>query len=243
VSEESDTEAAQASFETALRTFLADLPAPPALWPQGPPGNLTADTVLDVAQALARGQSFRSAATRARINTSLLDYRRRSEGGDPFYAWACACWDLATAFMTALLEERNLAIALGREAASPSSAKATEAMLGRLSDTYAPAVQAPTGMSAQELHANVLVLLQGGANNPAGPFSGGLGALINGAFPAPTKALETPAIEAPYEIEEPPASAPHKAAAPANPGAPLPSASAPPAPQKVSFRKAPGGRG
>jgi len=215
----SDTQLAQASFEGALQAFLSELPAPPALWPQGPPGNLTADTVLEVASCLAKGQSFRSAATKARINSSLLDYRRRSEGGDPFYAWACACWDMATAFMTALLEERNLAIALGREAATPSSAKAAEAMLGRLSDTYAPAAQAPTGLSAQELHANVLVLLQGGLGAGGGPITGGLGALINGAFPAPPRALTN--MDAPYET------------APDNPA---------PAPEKarVSFKRVPG---
>jgi len=104
---------------------------------------------------------------------------------------------MAIAFMTALLEERNLAIALGRESATPSSAKATEAMLGRLSDTYAPVAQAPTGLSAQELHANVLVLLQGGLGAGGAPIAGGLGALINGAFPAPPRALDAPYEAAP----------------------------------------------
>jgi len=68
------------------------------------------------------------------------------------------------------------------------------------------------------------VLLQGGLGAGGAPIAGGLGALINGAFPAPPRALTN--MDAPYET------------APDNPAPDNPA----PAKEKarVSFKRAPG---
>jgi len=151
-------------------------PTPPSLAPASGLSKATAQNVLAVAGSLSRGIGFTAAARLAGIDPSRAAWIAKAEDGrDPFWAWACACFEMGEALYTSRIEETAAAVALDPE--SKHFGRIAALVLARKSPDYAPVSEKrEVGHGGAQITIQNLQVLLG---------SGDMGDLTKAAFSGP----------------------------------------------------------